>query len=69
MIQRPKNNPSSGDSGSPCPEKFKTQKFSSKVLMLAYLFRDKGGILLVDYLEMVATIMAKYYVALLDRLK
>jgi hypothetical protein len=31
-IQRPKNNPRNGDSGSPLPKKFKTQKSSSKVL-------------------------------------
>jgi hypothetical protein len=54
-------------SGSPHPKKFKTQTSSSKVL--AYAFWDKDGILLVDYLERGATIMAKYYVALLDEMK
>jgi hypothetical protein len=49
MIQRPKSNP-------------KTQKSSSK--MLASVFWDIDGILLVDYLEKDATIMAKYYIAL-----
>jgi hypothetical protein len=33
------------------------------------VFRDKNGILLIDYLEKGATITAKYYVALLDKLK
>jgi hypothetical protein len=54
-------------SGSPRPKKFKTQKSSSKVL--ASVFWDKDRILLVDYLEKSATIMAEYYVALLDKLK
>jgi hypothetical protein len=54
-------------SGSPCPKKFKTQKSSSKVL--ASVFWDKDGILLVDYLENGASITAKYYVALLGKLK
>jgi hypothetical protein len=36
-------------------------------MVLAFVFRDKDGILLVDYLG--ATIMAGYYVALLDKLK
>jgi hypothetical protein len=49
------------------PKKFKSQKSSSKVL--AFLFWDKDGILLVDYLEKGATITAKYHVALLDKLK
>jgi hypothetical protein len=54
-------------SGSPCPKKFKTQKSSSKVL--ASLFWDKDGILLADHLENGATITAKYYVALLSKMK
>jgi hypothetical protein len=37
--------------------------------MLASVFWDKDGILLVDYLEKGATIMVKYYFALLDTLK
>jgi hypothetical protein len=49
------------------PKKFKTQKSSSKVL--ASVFWDKNGILLVDYLEKAAPIAAKYYVALLGKLK
>jgi histone-lysine N-methyltransferase SETMAR len=37
--------------------------------VLASVFWDKDGILLVDYLEKGATITAKYYIALLDSLK
>jgi hypothetical protein len=51
MIQKPKNS-GDGDSGSAHPKKFKT---SRKVL--AFLFWDKDGILLIDYLEKGATIM------------
>jgi hypothetical protein len=36
---------------------------------LASGFQDKDGILLVDCLEMGATITAKYFVALLNELK
>jgi hypothetical protein len=50
---------------SPRPKKFKTRKSSSK--LLASVFWDKNRILLVDYLEKGAIIMAKYYVALLDK--
>jgi hypothetical protein len=66
-IQKPKNNPRNGDSGFPCPKTFKTQKSSSKEM--ASVFWDKNGILLVDHLKKSATITAKYYVALLDKLK
>jgi hypothetical protein len=37
--------------------------------LLAFVFWDKDGILLVDYLEKGATITAKYYVALLCKMK
>jgi hypothetical protein len=37
--------------------------------VLASVFWDKDGILVVDYLEKGATITAKFYIALLDRLK
>jgi hypothetical protein len=36
---------------------------------LASVFWYKDGILLVDYLEKGATIMAKYYVPLLEKMK
>jgi hypothetical protein len=54
-------------SGFRLPKNFKTQKSSSKVL--ASVYWDKDGILLVDYLEKGATITEEYYVALLDKLK
>jgi hypothetical protein len=54
-------------SGFPHPKKFKAQNSSSKVL--ASVFWDKDGIFLVDYLEKGENITAKYYVALLDKLK
>jgi hypothetical protein len=49
--------------GSIHPKKLKTQMSSRSVL--ASVFLDKDGILLVDYLEKGATKMAKYCVALL----
>jgi hypothetical protein len=50
MIQIPKNNPRNGDMVVPCIQrKFKTQKSSSKVL--GFVFWNKNGILLADYLE------------------
>jgi hypothetical protein len=51
----------------PASKNFKTQKPSSKVL--AFVFGDKDVILLVDYLEKGANIMAKYCVVLHDKLK
>jgi hypothetical protein len=62
MIQRPKKSLRNGDSGSPRPKKFKSQKSLSKVL--AFAFWDNGGILLVDYLEKCANITAKHCFAL-----
>jgi hypothetical protein len=68
MIKRPQNNPRNGDnSGSPRPKKFKTHTSSSYVLASVYLHKD--GTLLVDYLVKGATIVTKYYVALLNKLK
>jgi hypothetical protein len=52
---------------SPRPKKFKTWK--SLRTMLMSVFWSKDGILLVDYLKNYATIMAKNYVALLNKLK
>jgi hypothetical protein len=40
-----------------------------KEIMLVSVFWDKGEILFVNYLEKCATITARYYVALLDKLK
>jgi hypothetical protein len=53
--------------GSPSPKKFKTQNTSSKVL--ASVFWNRDGILLVEYLEKGATITAQHYVALVGKLK
>jgi hypothetical protein len=50
---------------SPHPEKFKTQKSSSEVSAIW----GKDGILLVDYLEKGGTIMTKYYITFLDKVK
>jgi hypothetical protein len=66
-IQRPKNNPRNGNTVPLCPKKFKTQKSSSKVLVS--VFWNKHGLLLIGYLKNGAAIIAKYYVALLDKLK
>jgi hypothetical protein len=44
----------------PRSKKLKTQKSSSKVL--ASVFSAKAGILLIDFLEKGATVMAKYCV-------
>jgi hypothetical protein len=52
---------------SPCLKKFKTQKSSNKVL--ASVSWDKDLIFIVDFLEKVAAITAKYYIRILDILK
>jgi hypothetical protein len=67
MIQRPKNNPRNGDTVVPHIQRSSGQKSSSKVL--ASVFWDKDEILLADYLEKGAIIMAEYYIALLNKLK
>jgi hypothetical protein len=54
-------------SGSPYPKNFKAQKLSNKVL--ASVFWDKDGILLVDYMEKGTAKRAKYYVALPNKPK
>jgi len=54
-------------SGSPRPKKFRVQKSSGKVL--ASIFRDQDGILLIDYLPNGQTINAEYYLSLLLQLK
>jgi hypothetical protein len=48
MIQIPKNNPRTGDTVDPFIQRISRQKSSSKVL--ASVFCDKDGILLVNYL-------------------
>jgi len=54
-------------SGSPSPKKFRVQKSAGKVL--ASIFLDQGGVLLIDYLPKGQTINAEYYSSLLVRLK
>ena len=54
-------------SGSPRPRKFRVQKSSVKLLALIFLNQD--GILLIDYLPMDPTINAEYYSSLLVQMK
>ena len=54
-------------SGSPHPKKFRVQKSSGNVLAL--IFWDQDGILLIDYLPKGQTINAEYYSSLLVQLK
>jgi hypothetical protein len=59
MIQRSKNNTRNGNSGFRRPEKHKHR--SNQARWLASVFRDKEGILLVDYPEKKATITTKLH--------
>jgi len=54
-------------SGSPRPKKFRVQKSAGKVL--ASIFWDQNGIILIDYLPKGQTINAEYYSPLLVQLK
>jgi len=54
-------------SGSPRPQKFRVQKSAGKVL--ASIFWDQDGILLIDYLPKGQTINAEYCSSLLVQLK
>jgi len=54
-------------SGSPRLQKFRVQKSPGKIL--ASIFWDQDGILLIDYLSKGQTINAKYYSSLLVQLK
>jgi len=54
-------------SGSPLLKKFRVQKSAVKVL--ASVFCDQDGILLIDYLPKGPTINAEYYLSLLVQLK
>ena len=54
-------------SGSPRPKKFRVQKSAGKVL--ASIFCDQDGILLIDCLPKGQTINAEYYSSLLVQLK
>jgi len=46
-------------SGSPCPKMFRVQKSAGKVL--ASIFLDQDGILLIDFVPKGQTINAEYY--------
>jgi hypothetical protein len=59
------HNPRDGESGSSRSKEFRTQKSSSK--MITSVFWNKDGALLVDYVERGATMIVKYYVALLEK--
>jgi len=54
-------------SGSPRPKKFRVQKSAGKIL--ASIFLNQDGILLIDYLPKGQTINAEYYSSLLVQLK
>ena len=54
-------------SGSPRPKKFQVQKSAEKVL--ASIFWDQDGILLIDYLPKGQTINAEYYSFLMVQLR
>jgi len=54
-------------SGSPRPQKFQVHKTAEKVL--ASIFWDKEGVLLIDYLPKGQTVNAEYYSSLLVQLK
>jgi len=53
--------------GSPCPKQFQVQKSAGKVL--ASIFWDQDGILLIDYVPKGQTINAENYSSLLVQLK
>jgi len=53
--------------GSPSPQKFRVQKSTGKVL--ASIFWDQDGLLLIDYLPKGQTVNAEYYLSLLVQLK
>jgi len=53
--------------GLPCPKKFRVQKSTGKIL--ASIFWDQDGILLIDYLPKGQTINVEYHLSLLVQLK
>ena len=68
MTQRKSNNQwSGGIEAHPIPQKFRVQKSPGKVL--ASIFWDQDGILLIDCLPKGQTINAEYYLSLLVQLK
>ena len=54
-------------SGSPRPKKFKTQPSAGKVM--ATVFWDAKGVIMLDFLPKISTITEEYYANLLDQLK
>ena len=56
--------PQSVGPGSPRPKKFKTQPFAGKVM--ATVFWDAQGIIMLDFLAKKSTITGEYYANLLD---
>jgi histone-lysine N-methyltransferase SETMAR len=54
-------------SGSPRPKKFRSQKSAGKVM--ASIFWDTEGIIMIDYLEKGKTVNSVYYMSLLSQLK
>jgi len=68
MARRQSNNQwSGGIAAHPRPKKFRVQKSAGKVL--ASIFWDQGGILLIDYIPKGQTINAQYYSSLLVQFK
>ena len=68
MTRRQSNNQwSGGIAAHPAPKKLRVQKSAGKVL--ASIFRDQDGILLIDYLPKDQTINTQYYSSLLVQLK
>ena len=53
--------------GSPRPKKFKTQPFAGKVM--ATVFWDPQGLIMLDFLAKKSTIIGAYYANLLDQLR
>jgi len=62
-----KNQCSGGIAAHPAPKNIRMQKSAGKVL--ASIFSDQDGILLIDYLPNDQTINAEYYLSLLAQLK
>ena len=68
MTRRQNNNQwNGGIAARPASKKIRMQKSAGKVLAL--IFRDQDGILLIDYLPKGQTINAEYYLSLLMQLK
>ena len=53
--------------GSPRPKKFKKQPFAGKVM--ATVFWDAKGVIILDFLSKISTITGVYYANLLDQLR